>query len=127
MKTLNIAVLTGALLFGLGGYSVASAKDKAAIQGSIAIKGKSKSEYSSLAKISLQDAIAAAGKSTSGKVTEAALDKENGFLVYEIEVTMPDQSRKELLIDAGDGKILLTKEKNKKNSKEDDEDEEDDE
>jgi uncharacterized membrane protein YkoI len=127
MKTSNIGLLVAAVsLFSFAEISVANAKDKHAIQGSISIKGKSKSEYQSLAKISVQEAISIATKSTSGKVTEAALDKETGYLVYEVDVLMPDQSRKELLIDAGDGKILLTKEKNKKNSKEDDDDEDDD-
>lgn len=110
----------------LGSLTFARAKNKPAIQGSISLKGKSNPDYSELAKISLQDAIAAAIKSTPGKVTEAALDKEDGFLVYEIEMTMPDQNRKELLIDAGDGKILLVKEKNKKKSEDDDDEEEDD-
>jgi hypothetical protein len=104
-------------------HSSASAKSKPSIQGSIPVKGKSKLEYSALAKISVQEAIAAAGNATSGRVIEVALDRENGFLVYEIEMIMPNQSRKELLIDAGNGKILLTKDK--KISSDDEEDEKD--
>ncbi len=124
MKASKFAVLAVAIsILSWGGTSFAGAKDRNPIQGSIAVKGKSKSEYLPLAKLTVQDAIAIATKTTSGKVTEAALDKEDGFLVYEVEVLMPNQTRKELLIDAGDGKILLTKEKNKKSSKDDDDDE----
>lgn len=127
---MNIRVLRGLTLFALVlGFSQVSrdafAKGRAAIQGSISVKDKAKSEYSALAKISIQDAVSAATKTTSGKVTEAALDREDGFLVYEVEVQMPDQTRKELLIDAGNGKVLFTKEKNAKKSKEDDEEDDD--
>lgn len=95
-------------------------KDNDSFKGTIPLKGISKSKYSSLAKISLQDAIGIAIKTTSGKVTEAALEKEDGYLVYEIEVTMSDKTRKELIIDAGNGKVLEIEEKNKKNEKEND-------
>lgn len=123
MKTSQFAILA-VLVVGSGFASVenAFAKDKASFQGSISTKGKSKSEYSTLAKISLQDAIAVATKTTSGKVIEAGLDSESGFLVYEIEVSMPDRTRKELLIDAGDGRVLHTKDE--KNNSEDEEENE---
>lgn len=123
MKASEFAVLTLAIsILSLGEPSFAKAKDKNPIQGSIAIKGKPKSEYLPLAKLTVQDAISIATKTTSGKITEAALEKEDGFLVYEVEVLMPDQTRKELLIDAGDGKILLAKE-NRKSKKDVDDDE----
>lgn len=111
------------LILGLASSSGALAKDKTKIHGSIAIQGKSKAEYSTLAKISIQDAIAIATKAAEGKVIEAALDREDGFLVYEIEVLMPHQIKKELLIDAGDGKVLLSKEKKSKSSEENEDDE----
>ena len=119
MKSL-IVILT--LTFGVGLTIDTLAKDKIGIQGSIAVKGKSKSEYSSLAKITLQDAIAAATKSTSGKVLEAAIDRDNGFLVYEVKVLMPDQTKKEIIVDAGNSKILLTKDKKSVSEEDDEED-----
>ncbi|MBL7715129.1 MAG: PepSY domain-containing protein [Bdellovibrionales bacterium] len=120
MKSKLVYLSTLGLFLCLGQIEV-FAKSRTTIEGSISVKGKSKSEYSSLAKISLQDAIAIATKSAPGKVIEAALDREDGFLVYEIEV-IATPGKKELLIDAGNGKILLTKEKGK--STDDDEDEE---
>ncbi len=110
MNSLTAVVAVCASLFAVPAMS----KGKTPFTGSISVKGKSKSEYSTLAKISLQDATAAATKATSGKVLEAALDREDGFLVYEIEILMANGSKKELLIDAGDGKVLLTKDKGKK-------------
>lgn len=118
MKPIVVVLLTALA----GTFSFA--KDKTTIHGSISVKSKSKSEYSSLAKISLQDAIAAASKGTTGKVIEAALDREDGFLVYEIEVLMPNQVKKEVLVDAGNGQILLTKEKKAKSDDDDEDDEE---
>ena len=88
---------------------ISMAKERQTFTGSISLVGKSKSHYLELAKITLQEAVAIATKTTSGKVIEAALDKENSFLVYEIELVMPDHSRREVLIDAGNGQILLTK------------------
>lgn len=106
---LNIFFILG--LFAFTG-SLSFAKSSTPIHGSISVKGKPRASYSSLAKITLQEAISLVGKETSGKVIEAALDAEDDVLVYEIEILMPDQNRREILIDAGNGKILLKKDKN---------------
>lgn len=128
MKSYKYLIFTFlAFVLALGGASFAASKGNSAFQGSISVKGKSKSDYSGLAKISIQEAIASATSSSDGKVIEAALDNEDGFLVYEIELLLPNQHRQEILVDAGDGKILLTKEKKaKKSSKDDDDDEDED-
>lgn len=97
-------------------------KDRAKILGSISIQGKSKKDYAALAKISLQEAIALASKAVPGKVIEVSLDGEDGFLVYELEIMGTDQVKKEVLLDAGNGKTLLVKE-DKKHDEENDEDE----
>lgn len=94
-------------------------KDRAKIQGSVSVQGKSKKDYSALAKISLQEAITLASKAAPGKVIEISLDDEDGFLVYEAEIMGSDQVKKEVLLDAGNGKTLLVK-----NDKKHDEDEE---
>lgn len=97
--------VTAALFFGNGG-AVAFASE---LHGTIPVKGKSKKDDSTLAKISLQDAIASAQKEVNGKVVEATLDREDGYLVYEIDIALADQSHKEMLIDAGDGRVLKVK------------------
>ena len=125
MKRHHFGILFSSFLVGVGVYSVALGKAKPTFQGSVPVSGKKRGEYPAMAKLSLQDAVATAVKTTAGTVTEAALDKENGFLVYEIDVVMPDQSRKELLIDAGDGKVLLTKEQHKRSPADEEEDDED--
>ena len=93
---------------------------KPKIEGSIPLKGKSKSEYSSLAKISLQEATAIALKQVPGKIVEAALEKEDGFLVYEVDVLTESRDKKEFLIDAGTGKVLLIKDPTSKDDDEND-------
>jgi uncharacterized membrane protein YkoI len=112
-KTITLLSLAAALS---GSAFAKSAK----FEGSIPLQGKSKSEYGGLAKVTLQEAIAIATKGNTGKILEAVLEKDSGFLVYEIEVQNPDRSKKEFLIDAGNGKILDVKEQAAKSSKEDD-------
>jgi len=92
--------------------AIALAKPK--FEGTISVKGKAKSEYSSLAKISLQEAISIATKQASGKIVEAALEDEDDFLVYEVEILTTQSGKKEFLIDAGSGKVLHVKERSPK-------------
>lgn len=73
-------------------------------------------------KISLQEAIGIATKEIPGQVTEAALEKDKGIQVYEIEITAKDQSHKKITIDPLNGKLLAVKSK----TDDSDEDEEDD-
>lgn len=115
-KLFIAAIATIACAFSTHAFS----KDRAKIQGSISIQGKTKKDYPGLAKISLQEAAALAAKAVPGKVVEIALDDEDGFLVYEIEVMGADHQKKELLLDAGNGKTLLVKQD--KEEEDDDED-----
>lgn len=46
--------------------------------------------------------------SGSGSVTENELGNENGFAVWEVEVTASDGTTKEVKVDAGDGSVLAT-------------------
>lgn len=87
----------------------ASGKGRNDLQGSIFLKGQSKSQYAALAALSLQDAIYRATSLVPGRVVEAALENEDGYLVYSVEVVRPNQSAVEILIDAGNGKVLVTK------------------
>lgn len=44
----------------------------------------------------------------SGSVTDSELGNENGFAVWEVEVTASDGTTKEVKVDAGDGSVLTT-------------------
>lgn len=123
-KQLMPLALIGAIVTLLGGIPVLSfAKNGQKIQGSLSVHGKSKKDYPAIAKISLQEAIAIVGKDHPGKVIEVSLDSEDEFLVYEFEILGSDQKKKEILVDAGNGKTLLVKGA-KKDSDDDDEDNE---
>jgi uncharacterized membrane protein YkoI len=74
--------------------------------GSIRVGKTQKREYSNLAKISIQDAVTAATKKVPGKVIEAELESEDGYLVYEVKVISPDKQVTEVLVDAGNSAIL---------------------
>lgn len=43
-----------------------------------------------------------------GSVTDSELGDENGFAVWEVEVTAADGTMKEVKVDAGDGSVLAT-------------------
>ena len=65
-------------------------------------------ELAQLATVSISQAILIAETAYPGLVTEAELDNEDDFLVWEIAIVTSEQSREpvELIIDAGDGRLL---------------------
>ncbi len=125
MALKNITLIVVAAL-GLSLPLHSLAKDKVTIHGTVPVQGKCNSGLWGLAKISITEAIATAAKETSGKVTEAFLDCEHGFLVYEIKVLAPNQTKKEVLIDSGTGKLLLIKNINASTSHDDEEEDDED-
>ena len=69
--------------------------------------GTAKSDLAAMAKITQADAEKAAVASTpSGTVTETELEVEHGCLVYEVKVKGSDDKTREIMVDAGDGKVL---------------------
>ena len=64
--------------------------------------------YSSLAKITLQQATTVASNAQSGNISKAELQNEDGFLVYNVVVVSPDKKIHEIKVDAGNGSILRT-------------------
>ena len=99
-------------------------KGEVKISGSVSTKGLSPLEYPKKAKISSTQALSEATKQLSGKVTSASLESEDGYLIYAIEILNPDSGLHEILVDAGDGKILVSQKKDTRH-KESDTDEED--
>ena len=72
-------------------------------------KGTSKSDLVAMAKITQADAEKAALASVgaqSGAVKETELEVEDGCLVYEVKVKGSDAKVREIMVDAGDGKVL---------------------
>jgi len=60
------------------------------------------------ASLSAGQAIAIALNAVSGKVIEAEIEKEDGKLVWEVEVLTSENEVYELEIDANDGRIIET-------------------
>ncbi|MFE7620081.1 PepSY domain-containing protein [Streptomyces sp. NPDC057496] len=58
------------------------------------------------ARVSVQDAVAAALKAVPGTVTGAELDDEDGGLVWEVDVYGSDKVWHDVTVDAGNGKVL---------------------
>jgi uncharacterized membrane protein YkoI len=80
---------------------------KAEYRSSIQVSPKVEDEKA-LAKhatISRQEAVRVAQGAAEGKVIEAALENEDGNLVYDVEVKSGDET-KEVIVDAGNGKVL---------------------
>jgi len=79
--------------------------DDAAIVGSIAVASPAPSDLSALATLTPEAATAAAlAANPTATLDEIQLTVKNGYLVYEVEFIKGG----EVLIDAGDGKVLLT-------------------
>jgi len=77
----------------------------AAIVGSIAVGSPAPSDLSALATLTPEAATAAAlAANPTATLDEIQLTVKNGYLVYEVEFIKGG----EVLIDAGDGKVLLT-------------------
>lgn len=82
--------------------------EESVIRGSIAVGKAKQHEFSGLATIPLQDAIHRAVTTVPGKVLEAELEAENGYLVYAVSIAASDQTVTELTVDAGSGAILAS-------------------
>lgn len=69
----------------------------------------SEAEFPAMAKITMAQAMEAALTAVPGQVLKAELDDEKGFLVYEIEVVTANKTVMKVTVDAGDGKVLVTR------------------
>ena len=99
--------------------------------GSVSAKGEKSIDLHRLSKISAVKALEAAATHSGGSAISVNLENEDGYLVYAVETVGGKSEYSEVLVDAGDGKILRSTDKVHKKSKnsdqeEDDEDENDD-
>ena len=100
-KIFMLVVLLG---FQMSAVALAAESEQQVI-GSILTEGMTKSDYAKKAKITVDTAKKTALRAAKGQVKDAALEDEDGYLVYAIEVAMPSGTE-EIVVDAGNGKIL---------------------
>ncbi len=110
-------ILTGlsavflATLMAIGAVSAQETKNT----GSIRVSSADEAGFTDLAKIPFNSAVQSAVTAVPGKVLKAELENEDGYLVYSIEVAKSDHQIDEIMIDAGNGKVLKI-EKDRKDS-----------
>lgn len=98
-----VAVLACLLAVNL---AFAEDEDDDVTSASIGISNESSLEWPFMAEVSLADAVRIAEEQVDGRTWFAALENENGFLVYDIEVVTTDGDIVDFLIDAGNGAVL---------------------
>lgn len=108
MKTKGNLFLLAAML-AVGAATPAFAKDRqpeAKVIGSLPVRGVGQAEYPSLAKISPSEASRLAQGEVPGNILSIGLENEDGFLIYAVEVAGNRTGRHEVIVDAGNGKII---------------------
>jgi len=100
-SALVISLATAGIVFAHEG-------DSNRIKGSVPVSSQAEAEYPNMAKITFDQVMQSAIKSTPGKVLKVGLKEEDGFLVYRVEVVTPDQVIMEVTFDAGTGQVLAT-------------------
>ncbi|MCU1246847.1 MAG: hypothetical protein JWN02_2757 [Acidobacteria bacterium] len=89
-------------------------EEKVSYTSSIQVTGHpSQADLRKLARIGREDAIRAAQGAFAGKVGETKLENEEKNLVYTVEMSN-GKERKEVIIDAGNGKVLTVDADNEK-------------
>ncbi len=88
---------------------IATNAQGAEFQGSIPAEGVKEAQYHQLARISPEEAMEKARAQVPGAVTKLELEEEGGYLVYEVDIVQENETKMEVLIDAGDGSVLRQK------------------
>ncbi len=110
-KTWIAGIVSSALVMTLAtvGLAMAQPGPDRLIKGSIRVDRQLETEYPAMARISMEQARAAALAAVPGVVLGVDLDEEDGFLVYDVRIATADKSTTtEVTVDAGDGRILAT-------------------
>ncbi|MGW2180000.1 PepSY domain-containing protein [Streptomyces sp. NPDC001732] len=100
-KTVIAAVTAAVLVGGGAATTVAFADDDNHDRDT-----RSSAPSGSTARVSVEDAVAAAVKAVPGTVTGAELDDEDGGQVWELDVYGSDKVWHDVTVDAGNGKVL---------------------
>lgn len=116
MKYLKSSLM---LILGLsaGLSAMASTKDaEKPVVGSVSTKGLSPQDYPKSASISSTQAAKIATDRIPGQILSIGLEREDGYLVYAVEVASTTSGLHEINVDAGNGKILSHEKKGNKSS-----------
>lgn len=108
-QAVAIALIAGLISSTLVWAERTESDEHQAVQGSLKIGNVSEADYPGLAKVSFEDALRAASGKDRVSFLSAELEKENGALVYEIELVRSDKKVNEVIVDAGNGKVLSQK------------------
>ncbi len=107
-----VSILTGCItLLILGTVSFAAPQQSPHITGTVPTAGHMETDYPSMARITMTDAIVNATNHTPGEVLGCDLESQDGFLTYQVEIVTTDATSGaktivEVSVDAGDGQIL---------------------
>jgi uncharacterized membrane protein YkoI len=106
MKTHHISI-TLALAAGLLPFLSHAEDADIPVKGSIPLaKETAETAYAALAKVPIAEAVRIGAEKQPGTVTKAELVEDDGFLVWEVDVVGAKEAAHEVVIDAGNGKVL---------------------
>jgi uncharacterized membrane protein YkoI len=75
-------------------------------RGSVQVKKEDAQAMIARARVTSEEAAKLAVTATKGKILATKLDDENGYLIWEVDVLDPQGKQTELMIDAGNGRLL---------------------
>lgn len=124
MKITNAVMAIGFAASALSLSAFANAEGK--IVGTISAKGTQEKDFPKLAKVSLIQAMKTANELVPGEIISSGLERENGYLVYAVEITSEKNGFHEIIVDAGNGRVLADERKHGKSDHGDDDEDKDD-
>lgn len=86
--------------------SIAKSDGSQVHEGAVRLEKQVEADFPLLAQITFDQAVEKALDAVQGKVLKTALENENGFLVYGVEVVTADKAVVDIKVDAGSGKVL---------------------
>jgi hypothetical protein len=89
-----------------GGNEGAEGRENEAVEDEAATENEAGGQLEGLARIDRAAAEKAALGAVPGDVKETELENENGFIVYGVEIQGKDGRLHEVVVDAGNGKVL---------------------
>ena len=105
--TVALVVLVGAGVAYAANNNSSEEDADESYKGSVSVAGKNETSAQKLAKIDEAAAEQAALDAAPGTVHETELEtSDNGYLVYDIEIAGDDGKGHEVIVDAGNGKVL---------------------
>ncbi len=122
MKTQPIRALTIGAMLVLSTTALAKGSPEPKVNGSLPVAGARQADFPKLAKISASEASRIAMAEVPGSLLSVGLENEDGFLIYAVEVAGDRTGRHEVIVDAGNGKVISATAKNGKRNNDDEED-----